>query len=210
MILQKTRIIVADDHRLFRAGLVRMLSSFGNIEVLAEAEDAASALAAVTGQEADLLTLDLSMPGASGVALIDAIRQCRPHLPILVISMHDEPALVRQALRAGATGYVSKVADPETLRAAIERTRAHRPFISPELAKGLALAADEEALQPLTPREIQVLRLIASGVALVDIAERLGLSPKTVSTHKANIMAKLGATNNAELIRFAFERKLCD
>lgn len=209
MILHKTRIIVADDHKLFRAGFVRLLLSFGNITIAAEAEDAAGTLAAVERAHADLLTLDLAMPGVTGMALVEQVRCLRPCLPILVISMHEELALVRKLLQAGVTGYISKAADPELLLAAIERTRQGGRYLPPAMAEALAFAQETGGeAQKLTPREREVLRLIVDGLSLVEIGRRLGLNPKTVTTHKSNIMHKLGAESNAELFRLALEKRL--
>lgn len=210
-----TKVIVADDHTLFRAGLVRMLHSFAGVKVVAEAADAAEVLRIVERVEADVLLLDLSMPGAVGVALIEAVRAAMPGLPILVLSMHDETALVRQTLRAGAAGYITKNADPDILETAIDRLASGGRYVAPDIAESLAFDAEDAAGPPqssvLSAREIEVLRLIAhEGLSLVEIAERLELSPKTVTSHKANIMAKLGVANNAELIRHVVDSRLFD
>lgn len=207
------KIIVADDHTLFRAGLVRMLASFDGVSVVAQAASAEEVLATVKKTPADLLTLDLSMPGASGVSLIASVHESKPTLPILVLSMHDEPPLARQALKAGASGYVTKDVAPEILFEAISKVGEGGRYVAPGVAESLAFdfsernAGDEG--HGLTAREREVLQLIAErGLSLVEVAERLGLSPKTVTTHKTNIMSKLGVANNVELIRYVVDHKL--
>lgn len=207
------KIIVADDHTLFRAGLVRMLASFEGVNVVAQAASAAEVLATVRQTAADLLTLDLSMPGASGVSLIEGVHAVKPTLPILVLSMHDEPPLARQALKAGASGYVTKDVAPEILFEAISKVGEGGRYVAPGVAESLAFDFSErnsgDEASGLTAREREVLQLIAErGLSLVEVAERLGLSPKTVTTHKTNIMSKLGVANNVELIRYVVDHKL--
>jgi DNA-binding NarL/FixJ family response regulator len=204
------RIILADDHTLFRAGLKQMLHSHAGYAVVAEATNADETLARLAANEADLLVLDLTMPGTTGTRLIEAVADRHPELPILVLSMHDEPATVRRALRAGAAGYLTKEASPDTLLTAVARVAAGERYIAPAVAESLAF----ESLAPgagheaLSPREWEVLRLIAQGLPLSQIADMLNLSPKTITTHKAHLMEKLGVGNNADLIRYAIEHKL--
>lgn len=208
------RIIIADDHTLFRVGLKQMLHSFSGMSVVREATNAAETLAAASDEEADLLIMDLTMPGVSGTSLIERTRKTRPDLPILVLSMHDEPGTVRRALQAGASGYITKGSSPDTLFAAVTRVGAGERYIDPSVAESLAFdtvahgAGDPH--QSLSQREWQVLRLIAQGVMLSQIAEQLHLSPKTVTTHKTHLMEKLGIGNNADLIRYAIEHRLFD
>lgn len=207
------KIIVADDHTLFRAGLVRMLASFDGVSVVAQAASAAEVIATLKKTPADLLTLDLSMPGASGVSLIESVHELKPTLPILVLSMHDEPPLARQALKAGASGYVTKDVAPEILFEAISKVGEGGRYVAPGVAESLAFDFSErnsgDEAHGLTAREREVLQLIAErGLSLVEVAERLGLSPKTVTTHKTNIMSKLGVANNVELIRYVVDHKL--
>lgn len=208
------RIIIADDHTLFRVGLRQMLHSFAGIEVVQEATNAAEALAAANTGGAELIIMDLTMPGASGTSLIEQVRKAQPALPILVLSMHDEPGTVRRALQAGASGYITKGSSPDTLFTAVTRVGAGERFIDPSVAASLAFDAAAHAggaaHQSLSPREWEVLRLIAQGVMLNQIAELLHLSPKTVTTHKTHLMEKLGIGNNADLIRYAIEHRLFD
>lgn len=210
----ETRVIVADDHTLFRVGLIRMLGSFAGIRIVAEAADAAGVMAAIAQEDAELIILDLSMPGANGVSLIDAVHRTKPNLPILILTMHDEPALTKQALRAGASGYVTKNADPEALAEAVTRVSQGARYVAPGIAESLAFDFSEdggERKQALTAREFEILRLIAQeGLSLKEIADRLGLSPKTITSHKANLMLKLGIANNVELIRYVVDNNLFD
>jgi len=208
------RIIIADDHTLFRVGLKQMLHSFSGMDVVREATNAAEALAAANAGGADLIIMDLTMPGASGTSLIEQTRKAQPDLPILVLSMHDEPGTVRRALQAGASGYITKGSSPDTLLTAVSRVGAGEHYIDPTIAESLAFDTVAHGTgdphQNLSQREWQVLRLIAQGVMLSQIGEQLHLSPKTVTTHKAHLMEKLGTGNNADLIRYAIEHKLFD
>lgn len=208
-----TRIIIADDHTLFRIGLKQMLESFAGISVVAEAANAAEMLAAAQSVEADLLISDLTMPGVAGTQLIEQLRRQHPALPILILSMHDEPATVRRALQAGATGYMTKESTPDMLHAAVRQVAAGERFIPPALAETLAFESVRPSSLPhetLSQRERQIFKLIAQGEMLSQIAEQLHLSPKTVTTHKTHLMEKLGIGNNADLIRYAIEHKLFD
>ena len=210
------RLIVADDHTLFRIGLRQMLHTFPDIEVVQEATNADEALAAaqtaVATGSADLLLTDLTMPGTTGTRLIESLhRQC-PQLPLLVLSMHDEPAMVRRAMQAGASGYITKEATPQVLQTAIMRVANGERYIAPGLTEAISLETlnhgTGERHQSLSPREWEVLRLIVAGTSLNQIAEQLNLSPKTVTTHKTHLMEKLGVASNAELMRYAIEQKL--
>lgn len=205
------KAIVADDHTLFRIGLVRMLNSLPGIKVVAEAATGAEVLEVIEHVEADLLVLDLSMPGVTGTSLIEAVRRVMPGLPVLILSMYDEATLVRQALRSGAAGYITKNADPDILQAAVTGVARGERYLAPAIAQALAFDFEPEAgadpLAALSQRERQVLRLMVDeGLSLVQIAEQLDLSPKTVTTHKANIMSKLGVSTNAELIRYVLSQ----
>lgn len=211
-----TRIILADDHTLFRAGMKQMLHSHPGFTVVAEATNAAETLLAVSTSEADVLILDLTMPGVTGTRLIEQVVKAQSYrltpLPILVLSMHDEPATVRRALQAGAAGYLTKESSPDTLIIAVARVAAGERYIAPAVAESLAFESLGSAPglrhNSLSQREWEVLRLIAQGQPLSQIADQLNLSPKTITTHKAHLMEKLGVGNNAELIRYALEQRL--
>lgn len=208
------RIIIADDHTLFRVGLKQMLHSFAGINVVGEATNAAETLAAANAGGAELIIMDLTMPGVSGTSLIEQTRKAQPDLPILVLSMHDEPGTVRRALQAGASGYITKGSNPDTLFTAVTRVGTGERYIDPSIAESLAFdTVTHGSVDPhlsLSQREWQVLRLIEQGMMLSQIAEQLHLSPKTVTTHKTHLMEKLGIVNNADLIRYAIEHKLFD
>lgn len=201
---EQINIIVADDHTLFRAGLVRMLNSIQDMHVVGEASDGDQALALAETIDADMMTLDLNMPGISDMTLIKEIKKIKPEMRILIISMHDESFLVKQTLKNGANGYITKNCTAEDLEMIVKTIRKNGRYISPELANNLIFEDETSGTSSLTSRETQILRMITqSGMSLVEIARNLKLSPKTVTSHKANIMAKLNAKSNLDLIRKA-------
>lgn len=208
------RVLLADDHTIVRAGLKELLSETGDIAVSGEANNGAEALARIRAGDYDIAVLDMSMPGRSGVELIRQVKQERPHLPILVLSMHSEEQYAVRALKAGASGYLTKESAADQLVAAIRRIAAGGAFVTPETAQRLALDANgASAATPhtlLSDREFQVLRLIAGGKSVSEIARQLSLSVKTISTHKTRIMRKMRLANQAELIRYAIEHNLLD
>ncbi len=208
------RLLIADDHTIMREGLKRLFALASDLEVVGEAENGAQLLDRLRQDGVDLLLLDMSMPGISGEDLIARVHAHHPALPILVLSMHNETQIAQRALRAGARGYLTKDRDPETLLAAIRRVAAGQRFIDPDLAEQMALEAsglgqraDHECL---TDRELQVLRLIARGMSVNHIADQLSISNKTVSTHKARMMEKMGFTSNADIVRYAMVHHLID
>jgi DNA-binding NarL/FixJ family response regulator len=192
-----------------------MLNSFSGISVAGEAANASEVLAMIETTEAEILTLDLTMPGVTGVSLIEAVHIAKPTLPILILSMHDEASLVRQSLQSGAAGYITKNTPPDILVTALRALSSGGTFIDPAIAKTLAFDYGRSAVRDsaaiLSPRELQILRLmVEQGMTLVAIAHELQLSAKTVTAHKTNIMAKLGVSTNVELIRFAIDHRLVD
>jgi DNA-binding NarL/FixJ family response regulator len=202
--MSNINILVADDHSLFRTGFIRMLTTIPNLKVIGEAADGDATLELVKNNEADLITLDLSMPGLSDMALIKEIRRIRPNMKVLIVSMHDESFLVKQTLKSGANGYITKNCTPEDLEGIIKTILKNGRYLAPELATNLAFADEEDSSNSLTSRELQILRMITqSGMSLVDIGKTLKVSPKTVTSHKANIMTKLNATSNLDLIKKA-------
>lgn len=199
------RLLFADDHAIVRAALVQALSAEPDLQVVAQAASAQETLDLATVLSVDAVLLDLNMPGAKGVSLLEALLELRPGLPVLVLSMHNERPIVERVLRAGASGYVAKDSQMAVLLRAIREVAAGRRFVDPALqdAEGvLSLAAPGEP-ETLSQRERQVLDLIASGLRLGAIAERLHVSAKTVSTHKMRLMHKLRISNNADLMRHA-------
>lgn len=208
------RIVVADDHTIVREGLKQLLGSAGDLQVVGEAKDGHEVMERVRGLAFDLLLLDMSMPGKSGIELIKQVRAEKPKLRILVLSMHEEHQYAVRAIRAGAAGYLTKESATRQLVEAIRKVASGGAFISAEVAQQLALGAMPDAKGPLhgalSDREFQVFKLIAEGKSVSDIAERLNLSVKTVSTHKANILQKMNMTTQAELIRYAINERLVD
>lgn len=207
------RIIVADDHSIMRAGLRKLFGATPDLLVVAEAANGGRLLEVLDRTTADVLLLDISMPGPGGVELIRQLRAQRPQLPVLVLSMHAEGQIVTRALRAGAAGYATKDCDPEDLLAAVRKAARGGHFIDPALVESVIRfnAAAEQAPNPcaeLSERERQVLERMAAGQSVGGIAGELRLSPKTVSTHKARLMQKLDLRSTAELMKFAIRHGL--
>lgn len=204
---ERLKVIVADDHELFRKGLMRLLSDTNAFEVIAEAGNGPQTLEVISEHAADILLLDLSMPEVSGMEVIQQIKQLRAQMPILVLSMHADVQIVARVLKLGANGYLTKECSPEKLVTALKKVIEHGRYIEPSLAVKLVFNqvgnAHQAAIATLTERESQILRLIIEGRSLVQIAELLVLSPKTISTHKKRIMEKLGVDSLPALIRCA-------
>ena len=208
------RVLLADDHAMVRAGLKEILADTGDISVVAEATNGHEVMAQVRAHEFDVAVLDMTMPGRSGIELIKQVKEARPKLRILVLTMHKEEQYAVRALKAGASGYLTKESAADQLVAAIRRIGAGGAYVSPETAERLAHEAGRASDAPphtrLSDREFQVFQLIAKGDAVGEIAKQLLLSVKTVSTHKTRIMEKMGFANQAELIRYALEHQLLD
>jgi DNA-binding NarL/FixJ family response regulator len=208
------RVLLADDHAMVRAGLKEILADTGDITVAAEATNGQEVMACVRGQEYDVAVLDMSMPGRSGIELIKQVKDAKPKLRILVLTMHSEEQYAVRALKAGASGFLTTEAAAEQLVAAIRRIAAGGAYVSPETAERLVLDTGPQAVAAphtlLSDREFQVLQMIAGGSTVGEIAKKLSLSVKTVSTHKTRILNKMGLANQAELIRYALEHKLLD
>lgn len=200
------RILVADDHEIVRDGLKRILGAAGDLQVAAEAADGDQALAFVRANDFDVAMLDMSMPGLSGIDLIKRLKAEKPKLKVLVLSMHGEQQYAARALKAGASGYLTKDSAAEQLVQAIRKIAAGGVHISE--AAAVSLVAGGEPQRALSDREFEVLRLLASGLGPTEIGERLHLSVKTVSTHKTRILEKLNLTGTADLVRYALENKL--
>ena len=208
------RVVIADDHTILREGLKQLLQATDDFEVVGEAGDGHEVLNQVRTREFDVLLLDMSMPGKSGMELIKQVKAERPKLRVLVLSMHEEHQYAVRAIRAGASGYLTKESASAQLVAAISKVAAGGAFISAEVAQQLALSAMPGAQgmphEALSDREFQVFRMIAEGKSVSDIAERLSLSVKTVSTHKANVLHKMGMGTTADLVRYALTHSLVD
>lgn len=205
------KLLIADDHAIVRSGLKQIIATTIDIVVVAEATRGDEIFEQLRAHPVDLLLLDMSMPGVAGLDLIRRLQAAHPPLPILVLSMHNEGQIVARALKAGARGYVTKDSEPEVLLAAIHEVAAGGCFIDPALAELVVFDAAEPhplAHEALSERERQVLEGIAAGLPLGGIADRLHLSPKTVSTHKMRLMEKLRVDNNVDLIRYAIRHGL--
>ncbi len=208
------RILVADDHNLVREGLKQILSANADLVVAAEALDGDQCLARVRAEEFDLVLLDMSMPGLSGIDLIRRLKLEKPKLRILVLSMHGEQQYAVRAFKAGASGYLTKDSASALLVAAIRKIAAGGIYISPAAAEQLAIGAMGAAgpgdlpHRSLSDREYEIFRMLVAGTSITDIGETLHLSVKTVSTHKTRILQKMHMASTAELVRYALEHRL--
>jgi len=201
------RVLIADDHKIVRDGLKRILSAHGEVDVTGEAADGDQALALVRAHEYDLAMVDMSMPGLSGIDLIKRLKIEKPKLRILVLSMHGERQYAARALKAGASGYLNKDSAAELLVGAIRKIAAGGVHIGDAAAASL-ITADKAPHEALSDREFEVLRLLVEGLGPTDIGDKLHLSVKTVSTHKTRILEKLNVSSTAALVRYALDHKL--
>jgi DNA-binding NarL/FixJ family response regulator len=191
-----TRVLICDDHSIVRDGLKRILAATTDLQVAGEAADGDQALGLVKANDYDVVMLDMSMPGLSGIDLIKRLKLEKPKLRILVLSMHGESQYAARALKSGAAGYLSKDSPAEALLGALRKVAAGGVHIG------------EAAHEALSDREFEVMRLLVEGLGPTEIGERLHLSVKTVSTHKTRILEKLGLNSTAELVRYALEHRL--
>lgn len=202
-----TRIILCDDHALIRRGIRDTLAEQPDLEVVGEASDYGELRALLRNTSAEVLVLDINMPGRSGLDVLHALKEEGSTLKVLVVSMYPEDQYAMRALRAGAFGYVNKGADPAQIVAAVRIVAQGRKYVTPEMAQmlveNLTAPSTEAAHEKLSDRELQTLVMIASGKRLSDIAEELTLSPKTVSVYRARVLEKLGLSNNSELTVYA-------
>jgi DNA-binding NarL/FixJ family response regulator len=201
------RVLIADDHKIVRDGLKRILAAHGEVDVTGEAADGDQALALVRAHEYDLAMVDMSMPGLSGIDLIKRLKLEKPKLRILVLSMHGERQYAARALKAGASGYLNKDSAAELLVGAIRKIAAGGVHIGDAAAASL-ITADKAPHEALSDREFEVLRLLVEGLGPTDIGDKLHLSVKTVSTHKTRILEKLNVSSTAALVRYALDHKL--
>jgi len=207
-------ILVADDHTVVRKGLVQIIQEAPDMEVTGEAESGDQVLDLVRKESFDIIVLDLNMPGISGFQVIEQVKTVRPDLPILVLSMHSEEQYGVRVLRAGASGYIAKGVEPETMIEAIRRVADGRRYISSNLAERLLDVLDDPSDGPLhsklSSREFEVLRYLVDGVSVTEIGNRLHLSVKTVSTYRTRILEKMGMSSNAELVQYAMKNGLLE
>jgi DNA-binding NarL/FixJ family response regulator len=206
------RLMLADDHTIVRSGLKQIFALQSHLTVACEAANGSEVLKRLRLEPVDLLLLDLNMPGISGADLITRVKAHWPALPILVLSMHNEPQVAKRVLKAGASGYITKDCEPDILLAAISKVAAGGRYLAPELAEKMAFDATSTA-QPLphlqlSDRELQVFDLLITGLGVNDIATQLAISSKTVSTHKMRMFEKLNLYNLADLMRYAMAQGL--
>jgi two-component system response regulator NreC len=208
------RIVIVDDHAVVRSGLKLLLDGQEDLEVVGEAGDARTAVFEVRAQKPDVVLMDVVMPSGSGIEATPAVLKEAPDAKVLILSMQDDPAYVREGFAAGASGYVLKEAADAELVAAVREVAAGQRYVHPTLgARLVAAEADERARaeeDPLSEREHEILRLLALGHTNQEIASQLYLSVRTVETHRAHIMQKLRISTRAELVRYALERGVLD
>lgn len=212
---EQIRILIVDDHAILRAGVREMLADETDLQVVGEAGSAEEALQLLRdGTKVDVVVLDITLPGQSGIELLKQLRKDRPELAILVLSMHPERSFAVRLMRAGANGYVPKMIVPEELVKAVRAVGTGRRYITPIVAELLAsdCAADEEGPlhNRLSERELQVFTRIARGISPAVMANELGLSVKTVSTYRARILEKMSMRSNAEIAAYAVRNQLVD
>jgi two-component system invasion response regulator UvrY len=208
------RILIADDHAIVRGGLKEILVRQLKDVVLGEAGDAQQALARLESGVWDLVILDITLPGRSGLDLLADLKLQKPELPVLVLSMHPEDQYGKRVLQAGASGYMNKEAAPEDLVKAIRKILSGGVYVSTALAEKLASDLSRGSGRPLhellSVREFEVMRMLASGKGITQIAEELHLGVTTVSTYRARILEKMGMASTAELMRYAIDNRLVD
>ena len=208
------RIIIADDHPIVRAGLRRIVEAEGRMKVVAEAVSGNELLELARTVVADVALVDISMPGPDFTELLRRLKEEAPHLRPLVLSVFPEEQFGPRAFRAGAMGYLSKDQSPEQLVTALRQVHAGRRYVSPKLAEWFATRLDHDykatPIELLSTREHQVLRLLGAGLSVKDIATRLSLSPKTVSTYRVRVLEKLGLNSTSDLVRFSVQHGLSD
>jgi len=205
---------VVDDHPIVREGLKQILSDTEDILVVDEADSGQAVLTSAARSNFDVVLLDISMPGRDGLEVLRELKQQKPKLPVLILSMYPEEHYAVRVLRAGASGYLTKSSAPDELISAIRKVASGRKYISSTLAERLTYELDRDADRPmhevLSDREYQVMHMISTGKSVKEIAEALGLSVKTVSTYRSRIMEKMNMKNNAEIVLYAVQNKLID
>ncbi|QPJ66444.1 MAG: response regulator transcription factor [Candidatus Nitrohelix vancouverensis] len=208
---EQIKVLIADDHPLFRQGLKHALSESSDILVTGEARNGYELMETIDKTDFDLILLDLSMPGKSGLEVLKQLKAERPNLPVLVVSMHPEDQYAVRVIKAGASGYITKESNVDILIEAVRKVARGGKYASPEITEKLAFGFFSPSNTPhetLSDREYQVFCMIAQGKSLTEIGKELSLSVKTISTHRSRILEKMGLTRNAELIHYAIQNKL--
>lgn len=200
----RTTVLLVDDHAVVREGYHRLLERDPELQVIGEAGNAGEALQAVQAGKPDVIVLDIALPGVSGIEVLRRILAHRPEARVLMFSMHQDGIYANRALQAGARGFVSKASAPELLVKAVRAVARGEHFISPDVQRALERSSsNNQVTSSLSPRELEVLRLLTQGFDVERIAERLGLSPKTAANHQSSIKQKLGAGNALQLLLIA-------
>lgn len=206
------KVLIADDHTVVRQGLKQILADDPQLAVVGEAADGNEVLTALETLSVDALVLDITMPGRNGLDVLKEVKRKRPALPVLVLSMHPEDQFAIRILRAGAAGYITKESAPEELVGALRKVCSGGKYVSPQLAEKLAVFIGDETTRPphekLSDREFEVLRMLARGKTVTEVAEELLLSVKTVSTYRSRVLEKMKMTSNADLTRYALQNQL--
>lgn len=207
-------VLLVDDHVMFREGLKQILGRHSDMRVAGEAGNASEALLRVRERRFDVILLDISLPGESGLGILNIIKSEHPEQAVLILSMYPEDQYAVRMLKAGAAGYITKESAADELVEAVRRIASGGKYISPELAERLASDLDHHAVpsshQLLSNREFEVMRLLARGKTLKEIAGALVLSEKTITTYRGRILEKLGLRNNVELTRYVIDHKLLE
>ncbi|HEY1694731.1 MAG TPA: response regulator transcription factor [Polyangiaceae bacterium] len=208
------KVLVADDHAIVRRGLRQILAETQDILVGGEAATASEVLRLVREQRFSAVILDISLPGASGLELLADLRKERPDVPVLILTVHSEDQYAVRAIRAGAAGFLTKESAPDKLIEAVRKVAGGGRYVSPELAERLASALAGESTgaphERLSDREFEILKMLASGKTVSEVARELSLSVKTVSTHRTRILKKMGMRTNAELTTYAVRTRLVE
>lgn len=208
------KILIADDHAIVREGLKQILAETPDMVVADEANNGHDVVTKVLKNDFDVVLLDISMPGRNGIDILKQLKTERPRISVLILSMYSEEQYAMRALRAGASGYLTKESAPDELIEAIRRVSQGRKYISPAVAEKLALNLEPGSERPphevLSDREYQVMCMIASGKTIKEIGDQLGLSVKTISTYRARVLEKLNIKNNAALTHYAIQNRLVE
>lgn len=208
------RILLADDHQMFREGVRGLLDARPEFDVVGEAGTGEEALAKAVETQADVVLLDVSMPGRGGLETVAELKKRNPKVRVLMLTVHPEDRFAVRCLKGGADGYMTKDNAAEELIGAIRKVFAGGKYVSPSLAENLVLTLDRDfgspAHETLSDREFQVMRMLAAARTVSEIADELCLSVKTISTYRSRILEKLGLRNNAEIMQYAIERDLVE
>lgn len=208
------KILIADDHAVVRRGLRQIINDEPDFEVVAEAQNGQEVMDKIEKSNCDVVVLDITMPDKNGLVVLQEVKAARPRLPILILSMHPEDQFALRALKLGASGYLTKESAPEELVGALRKVTSGGKYISSSLAEQLVSEISSDSPRPsperLSEREFQVLRMIAQGKTISQIAEDMGLSVKTVSTYRTRLLLKMKMKTNAELVRYAVQHGLVD